>query len=133
LVSILRHDCSEKGKRKSVSWADQENDWISRIKRVRLKLPEQRPSARSIDDETVKPNLPMRSELSQVTKSTSPTCTQKETLLEDSCLWDSDLSELTESSEDSGSETEESELYSSSFEESSDSEPEVSVTFLIGV
>ncbi|EKM77148.1 hypothetical protein AGABI1DRAFT_130565 [Agaricus bisporus var. burnettii JB137-S8] len=130
-ISILRHDFSEKGKQKSVSWADRQNEWISRIKRVRLKLPEQPPPSQSTDEVSLKPKVHTLSVSSQGFGTKSLASNRKETSLEYSCLWDSDLSELTESSDDSESETEASELYSSSSEETSDSEPDSELPKLI--
>lgn len=67
-VSILRTNASEKIKEKKVSWADQptqgnlpspssSDKWMSRVKRVRLKLPEPPPALSPMDNSSSSKNL----------------------------------------------------------------------------
>ncbi|KAF9446422.1 hypothetical protein P691DRAFT_803958 [Macrolepiota fuliginosa MF-IS2] len=147
-VSILRTEASEKGKGKSVSWADQEttttedppprtpsDNWISRIKRVRLKLPEPPPSP-PIGNSSLNTGPPnvrcIRMKLSNLEGTPSPApdddpseapagSDRSQTIpyetFTNSLLGDSDLSELTDTSlEDSDSEGDGSESESSSSE-----------------
>ncbi|KAF5349978.1 hypothetical protein D9756_009206 [Leucocoprinus leucothites] len=128
-LSILRTDPLEKGKRKSVSWADQQmernysttdssNGWMSRIKRVRLKLPEPPlpspeddfPMDRPLSRIRVQIKLPIPDKLPSPVSDDSPdelcllprpTSTLQYSPLVESLLGDSDLSELTDTSSES--------------------------------
>lgn len=139
-ASILRTSASRKSKRKSVSWADQWvegdqasqrtfGDWVSRVKRVRLKVPDPLPSPSGVDGAEVKesssqvegidskpssheevPSLEAGDDSNEAPAVTGQIPATAHETLAKSFLDDSDLSDLTDlsSSESSASESDES-------------------------
>ncbi|KXN84650.1 hypothetical protein AN958_12028 [Leucoagaricus sp. SymC.cos] len=127
-VSILRTEPTDRGKNKSVSWADQTNDdsslfhssshdWISKIRHVRLKVPEPSLSSSTAEETSASPfsskikrahlklsnanrtSSPSSDDASKAsTPETSSSSAYEYTALVNSLLGDSDLSDLTDTS-----------------------------------